>query len=485
MNDNQFRDVIILDVGPVYTHVRFGDSVPGYYAKQVLKLLHTTLRARPEGYRFMPAYKSRRWNGYISLLERNKFPSGLLNTVTNVLGEHADDLWCDLDIRFPGYPVLPKPSASMLSGVQLRSYQLHAIQRLIKNHNGVAHMATNAGKTFVIAAMCKLLGGRSIVITHKKELLHQLSDVIREATAMSVGLVGDGHRDLDKEITVATVQTMHSMLGILEFEEFKRGQDGLFIDECHHTSARTMYELVMSIPAMWRFGFSGTPLKHSKLADLQLVGATGEVVVRVSNEQLIEKGHSAKPAIKLHRLNGDNELHHAMGWLEAYKELIVNNQIRNEIIITQALKAVKSDKVVLVLVDQIAHQEILASMLKDMRFYKYDAVNGNHSTAHRSEVLEGMRQRKKRLVIATGIFEEGVDVPALDMVILAAGGKSHVRLLQRIGRGLRRKEKDNVVEIIDFDDRINKHLAKHSDVRQKIYDQEGFTVEPIHLPYSP
>jgi superfamily II DNA or RNA helicase len=82
--------------------------------------------------------------------------------------------------------------------------------------------------------------------------------------------------------------------------------------------------------------------------------------------------------------------------------------------------------------------------------------------------------------IASPIFDEGIDVPRVDTVILACGGKSYVKLLQRIGRGMRKKDDGkNELIIIDFIDDTNKYLLKHSDRRIKTYVSEGFDAKVV------
>ena len=95
------------------------------------------------------------------------------------------------------------------------------------------------------------------------------------------------------------------------------------------------------------------------------------------------------------------------------------------------------------------------------------------------EILERMKS-EPGVYIATPIFDEGIDVPAIDVVVLAGAGKSHIKLLQRIGRGLRKKEgEDNTLVIHDFIDDTNKYLFKHSKARVAVYKDEKFDKELI------
>jgi len=241
--------------------------------------------------------------------------------------------------------------------------------------------------------------------------------------------------------------------------------NGVVVHNCHHVSSDQMLDVLCKVPGPHRFGFSGTPLKHAKLADMKLIGATGPVVVDVTNADLIDGGYSAVPRVMLHIIESDN------GWGDdyhtAYSGMISNVQ-RNAIIARVASE--HKDGLVLVLVTRIEHGELLRTMIPGSVF-----VHGSCTMEYRQGVLKTMRQEDAMgTVIATQIFDEGVDIPGVDVVVLAGGSKSHVKLLQRIGRGLRRKSGKNEVIIHDFIDDINKHLLSHSESRVRIYGEEGF-----------
>jgi len=129
---------------------------------------------------------------------------------------------------------------------------------------------------------------------------------------------------------------------------------------------------------------------------------------------------------------------------------------------------------VLVLVTRLDHGEVLSGMIDGSIF-----IHGSDTTDVRMSALNNMRLGDGGVYIASPIFDEGVDVPALDCVILAGGGKSHIKLLQRLGRGMRKKEGENVLHVYDFIDNTNQYLYNHSLARMQTYEQEGFDVERL------
>ena len=459
-------DYVKLRIGEVYSKVVDGPA-------KALTILAETCRAHPNNYFFMPKYRDGTWDGYISLLKGFKtFPTGLLKIVAEAFakeGWHYQSKDISFNIRRVHDP-MPFPPDDLLNNVILRDYQVDAIEKLLHTERGIAKMATNAGKTVVFAALIKLLGNRNaLVVVQSKDLLYQTSKRLSEYLGRSVGLIGDSQRDED-DICVATIQTLAS-LKKHKISIPKRFAENriLILDECHHSSASQTFDILMRIPGWYRYGFSGTPLDRGKLNDLKLIACTGSLQVEVSNAELIEEEWSAKPLIFLH------ELPSYIGfWGESYQEaytaLIVTNAERHLLIMKIAEQEIDRGSV-LIIVTRIEQGEALQKMIPDSIF-----VNGNSPVQERQDVLKRLGRGDRLCCIATQIFDEGVDVPALDTLILAGGGKSQLKLLQRVGRGLRKKEGRNIVHIHDFLDGSNKYLLAHTEERVAVYKQEGFDV---------
>ena len=427
-----------------------------------LPIIRQVCRARPTGYQYMARYRQGQWDGYVSLMNSFKFPTGLLTPVIIALekaGYH-------INVVKKPFPIIPSPVVpDMLSGLTLRDYQIEAINTLIAHGRGIAKMATNSGKTEVMAGVIKSLGfPKTLVLLHRKELLHQTIRRFYKRLGIQCGGIGDGlYRP--GHITVAMIQTLSSH-GLADFQDNVL----LMIDECHHASGNQMLDVLNRVPGPFRFGFSGTPLKMDVLADMKLIGATGDVIYEVTNSQLIDKGFSATPLVNLIVIESDDGDVWDMRYQDAYSSQIIENKTRNKKIIDIARSCTGS---MLILVSQIRHGIELRESIPGSVF-----VNGSDDTKFRGVVLDDMKD-KSGIYIASPIFDEGIDVPGVDTVIIACGGKSRVKLLQRIGRGLRQKSGRNILEIYDFIDDTNKYLLKHSDARINTYVDEGFATKVI------
>lgn len=459
-------------------------------------------RARPDGYHWMPRYKSRQWDGYISLLKSgNLFPTGLLRSIANALEEAG--IKClystsyrnnDRPIKVMRWPDIDVVRNCLADGTVLRDYQLDAVLELLDHDRGIAKMATNAGKTVVFAALIKMLDTiPTTVIVQSLDLLYQTSKRLAQMIGCTVGIIGDGKhsKGIVRVATIQTLNSMHKRIGKAAFKRSFYDNDILIVDECHHVGHNKAFDVLLSMPGWYRFGFSGTPLDRDKLSDLKLIACTGPVQVTVTNKQLIIDGWSAVPLVYVHEYKElltyhdgtavEDDDYDGLIYATAYKEHISLNPHRNATVVDIASGAQRSDKSVLIIVRFIDHgRRLTASLVKDGVLARF--VCGGSPIAERQQALNILASGQSEVIVATNIFDEGVDVPALDVVILACGGKSHIKLLQRMGRGLRAKKgKDNIVEIHDFADVDNKYLERHYDGRIKVYEQEGFEVNHVAL----
>lgn len=155
-----------------------------------------------------------------------------------------------------------------------------------------------------------------------------------------------------------------------------------------------------------------------------------------------------------------------------YKQAIVENEARNAQIVLMANKFYKSGRKILILVKQIAHGKLLEKLIPDSIF-----LHGSTGKKKRQKHLDLMREGKPQITIASVIFDEGIDCKPLNTLILAGGGKSPTRALQRIGRILRPYEGKIDAIAVDFMDNC-KYMQSHSSKRASIYaTEEEFDIE--------
>lgn len=445
-------------VGDVYA------GLPEYKRDvRALGIVRDVCRARPKGYEHTFKYKRGFWDGYVSLMHNiYQFPSGLTYMVRDALVSAG----YTIEVRAKRKLEYTKIQPDSLSGVTLRDYQVEAVHALLDRGRGVAQMATNSGKTEVMAGIIKALNvPPTVVLTMSREILYQTAERFRNRLGIECGLIGDGLLSR-KQVTIAMVQSLQSIVDHLGFDQNVL----LMVDECHHVSSATMMDVMAHIPGRCRFGFSGTPLKGDLLSDLKLIGYTGPVAYEVSNEYMIQQGFSAPTTINFVIVESKSDEEYDMRYRDAYDALIVNNKIRNDRIVDIAKKAKGTT---LILVQRLDHGRSLQKRIKGSKF-----MHGAIPTDMRRAAITGMKKRGG-VYIATPIFDEGVDIPSINTLILACGGESKVKLLQRVGRGLRLKDGGGTLQVYDFIDDTNKYLLDHAAKRMDTYEREGFTTNVI------
>jgi superfamily II DNA or RNA helicase len=302
---------------------------------------------------------------------------------------------------------------------------------------------------------------------------------------LEVGIIGDGKCEV-KDVNIATIwsaaSAFNKKINILDADLTYDKKDvtnkakvqkaikeaKLFIlDECQYAAANTVQFIHRaSINAKHRFLFSASPWRDS--GDEILIEAVGgNRIYDLPASKLIEEGYLVRPEI--HFLDVPVMRKVGKTYQEVYSNYIVNNDKRNDLIISSAKKLISSGKKVLILVVRVGHGNILLKKMKGK--YRVDFLDGQNTSKQRLETIEKMKSGEIDVLIASKIFDQGVDIPQLDALILAGSGKSSGRALQRIGRVIRKNEGKVRAIVVDFYDNA-KYLRDHSEVRKKVYETE-------------
>ena len=435
-----------------------------------------------ENYFWYSKYRAGRWDGKYCFYSRytNSFPPGLLD----VMPPRLQERFVIVDARRrPKIPAVQKPIK--LEGIKLRDYQIEAITEALKEERCVVQSPTNSGKTEIAAAIIKGLNVKTLFLTHLENLLCQTRERLTKRLDSSVGIIS-ANEWKPKQYTVAMIPTLYMRLKSKSksAQNFLLNEvECLFLDEVHHLSSTSWLYIAKRCNAYWRYGLSATPVARDAISNLKLIGQTGKVIGAVTNVDLIERGISAKPLIKMvtNRTIGADLGKKA--WFTAYRLGIEVNQNRNALMAKLIEKAVGEKKSVLVLINTIRHQNALyLECVERIPPRQIAILNGGTPIEDRMQAIKDMKRGKRTVILATPIFDEGMDMPEIRVLVLAGGGKSQIKLLQRLGRGMRKKtEGENVVEVIDFWDVGNRYLVQHSKKRVEVYKSQGFEVQNVEI----
>lgn len=476
---------MVIHITPVYTYVK-------EMTREERRLLTKLLAVRMKGYEYTHAYKAGHWDGYHHFfhVESRSFLTGFLGLISSFFQKNK--LSIVVQNRPPATPleaqwedIITIPSRT---GLRLRPYQQDAIrcmlQRTLLLHHkkypfsrGIIKIPTGGGKTGLAAKFIQAAGGlRTLYLVERRHNLYQTQRQFCDWINIACGIIGDGIFD-PQQITIATIQSLRSRLASLQ--SFFDSIEILMIDEAHRDADNDYHKIAVRCHNAWiRYGITATPLMRDDIGDCYLVGDTGDIVVDVPREHLEAQGYLAKACV-LYRKIEEPKLQ-KLSFAQAYKYGIIHNDYRNARIVKDIHIFHKYGFIILVLVTQINHGKLLCEMLNESGIQSY-FLSGRDPVHYRQELLEAIG-RHYRVLIASRIFDESIDQPLLNCLIMAGGGKARSRTIQRVGRILRPKNDGrNVVYVMDYVDCINRYLFAHAKMRLETYMQEGFALKCVGL----
>lgn len=269
-----------------------------------------------------------------------------------------------------------------------------------------------------------------------------------------------------------------------EAQEFLDSIAVMIVDEAHHTSSDTWYKTLLSCHnAQYRMALTGSIDKSNPVLWQRMQALFGGVTAQITNDEMIRRGISAKPTITVFPILSPEGIQET-DYMEAYQSGIVENEYRNLLIAKLTEKCYTRGEGVLVSISRIEQGETISKYLDKLNV-PHEFIHGSSEKEVREQKIQEMRDETLKVLVSSTILDEGVDISGIDALVLGAGGKSLRQTLQRVGRGLRKKNgRENKLAVYDFMDYSNKHLKSHSEERIKIYNEEGFEVKEIPLPKS-
>src|SRR6185437_835799 len=451
-------------------------QIVGTLDPRVITALRSKLSAEMVG-----AFYARQRNPYAGVRyfftpKTQVFPTGMIHYVRDVLDKFEVE-WEIVDYR----PEVKLGQPLQLHDVTLRDYQQEAVDLAIKKERGILRAGTGAGKSSMLSAIIARLNVKTLILIHKQDIFYQLISTFERILKVPIGKIGDGECQFEN-ITVAMIQTVAHVFDpkvkvlakdnkILAektdaIKQFLGDIECVLIDEAHHVAADTFWDVMQNIPkARYRIGVTATAFREDNM-DLMLEGALAKKFIDISSSDLIDKKFLVPPDIFLFPVAHDRRKKEDT-YGQVYNEEIVNNMERNSLICNLALKAKHAGKAVLIAVTQIEHGEMLEHMLQTVDPTAI-FVNGQSKSEVRKQILKELGSGVTRIVIATNIYSEGVDMPALAVLINAAGGASGILSLQLLGRVLRSAPGKTKAWVVDLQDN-GKFLNNHSKDRVNIY----------------
>ena len=437
--------------------------------------------------RHVPAYKLGRWDGCVGFFTMggNTFVNALSHIIP-ILQESKYDFEVEdnrnkWDLKFNEITedhfadrVWPEKHPAAGKPVILRDYQVDIVNKFITNTQSIQEIATGAGKTLMTAALSNLIEpyGRSIVIVPNKDLVTQTeADYIN--LGLDVGVYFGDRKDFGKTHTICTWQSLNIMEKRFRdgeqdwgLDEFAEDVVCVMVDEVHQAKADVLKKLLTgpfrNVPIRW--GLTGTIPKadHERLS---LEVSLGEVVHQLAASELQDQGVLAQCDVNILQLQD------SVNYGNYQSELTYLTTDKNRLdYLSDVIANMAETGNTLVLVDRIKAGEGLVERLGDDVVF----ISGSMKSKDRKDEYDEVSGATNKIIIATyGVAAVGINIPRIFNLALLEPGKSFVRVIQSSGRGIRKAQDKDSVQIWDITSSA-KFSKRHLTERKKFYKEANY-----------
>jgi superfamily II DNA or RNA helicase len=393
---------------------------------------------------------------------KDSFLTGALPRVKQVLRRHG------IRFRLRDHRALRRSERDWSIGShQLRDYQQEVVDLAERRMAGIIDIGTGGGKTLLAAGLIARLGVPTLFLVTTRTLLAQAVDQLRSFLSVEPGVIGEGTFRPER-LSVALVQSLRPGIDLRPWQN-----GALIFDEGHHATAPSFLDVIRRVRPAWLYCLSAVPFRRSKGDQAVLEALFGHRLTggRYSARFLVDNGYACPAQIQIEpcRIAGDMT---EMPFQQVYREGIVRNAERNLRASQLAMREMDRGRSVLILVEQVEHGRRLQALLQGRSAFVCSAT----PRARLEKATEDFRQRRLPALIATaGLFQEGVSIDCIEALIQAGGLKSRAKVLQSVGRGMRRAAGKRFFLYIDFfDDDSAGVLRAHSHDRFAALKEAGF-----------
>jgi superfamily II DNA or RNA helicase len=446
--------------------------------------------------RFRPSFKLGRWDGTISFfglggttymsmlpqvleyLESKNFYINLEDHRRSSqleFKEIAEDFWGD--------QTWPEGHRYAGEKIRLRDDQVEVINKFLANPQCIQEIATGFGKTITTATLAKICEkyGRTVTIVPNKSLVEQTLEDF-ENVQLDVGVYYGDKKDLNKTHTICTWQSLNILdknskefdgdAAALRLAELLDGVSTVMVDEVHMAKADVLKSLLTKnlANAPIRWGLTGTVPKAEH--EFQSIRASlGEVINRVSAHELQEKGVLSNCNVKIIQTAEWKEF----GSYAEELKFLVTDSTRLDFL-CKVIQDISDTGNTLVLVNRIESGKSMIEKMPDAVF-----VSGEVKTKDRKAEYDEVKTVDNKIIVATyGVAAVGINIPRIFNLVLLEPGKSFVRVIQSIGRGIRKADDKDFVQIWDLT-ASTKYAKRHLTERKRFYKeaQYPFNIEKV------
>ena len=466
---------------------------------EVRKAIHRDLKYENPAAKYMPAAKLYKWDGAITFF--NMGGTGYVNHLDRVLTildkkgvtvSSVDDRRVHHEIEFNpindsywGDTCWPERHSLAGQPIRLRDYQVDAVNNFLTKPQGVQQLPTGSGKTIILATLSKICEthGRTIVIVPNRSLVTQTLEDYTNC-GLNVGVFYGGERQTDRTHTICTWQSLESAnkayknaadVTTTDLYKLTQGVTTIICDETHTVKANVLRKLLSNtfknVPIRW--GLTGTIPKVDYEYET-LVATLGPVITRIKPKTLQDAGFLSNCFIHVKQLIDNPEFR---TYQEELRYLVTEPS--RVAYISNMINDIRVSGNTLVLVDRILAGQQIADSIENAVF-----VSGSMDTDDRKHHYDSIDDSNNQVIVATyQVAAVGINLVNIHHVVLIEPGKSFVRVIQSIGRGLRRSSSKDFVDIWDITSSC-KFSKRHLTARKKFYNESEYAFKVERIKWS-
>ena len=441
------------------------------------------------GAKFMPQFKNRMWDGKIRLFSpaTGQIYVGLLSYIKNYCSRNGikyileDGVEDERNIErevVSGFVKSLKPKSKGKS-LRVRDYQIDAVHHAVSRHRALLLSPTASGKSLIIYALVryyKMMGLRTLILVPTTSLVEQMYTDFEDygwSSGTYCQKIYQGHdRKVTKDVVISTWQSLYKMPKKY-FEDF-----GCVIgDEAHMFKSKSLTGIMTKLhQCRYRFGLTGT-LDGTLTHRLVLEGLFGTAETIVTTKELIDKKTLADLTVKCILLKHKN-IREKMTYAEEL-EYLATNEKRNNFIVNLLQHLDGNTLCLFQLVEKHGkplYEQVEETITDRKTFFVY----GGTDTSEREEIRGVVENEKKSVILASyGTFSTGINIRNINNIVFSSPSKSRIRVLQSLGRGLRKTDNKVSVLIYDIADDISHNNKRnftlnHFSERISLYNEQQF-----------
>ncbi|AUS02014.1 helicase [Vibrio phage 3.058.O._10N.286.46.B8] len=511
-------DVIFRKVDNVYGQVECEDY-------DFIIMLRDYFSFFAEGYQFHPSYKNRMWDGKIRLLNAadGKIYLGLWESLKDFCERH--NKVCHVDPRISTKPLPKERFTSFVKSLNVHTdgeaitpydYQQDAAHYALEYQKSLLLSPTSSGKSLIQYMLLRMYlmilpeDEQILIIVPKSGLVKQMIGDFKDYSSANgwdvdkfIYTINGTCKETKKRITITTYQSLTNPKTKPPREWFNRF-GAVMVDEVHTATAKSvMYILESCASANWKVGLTGT-LDGSKTNEMTLRGLFGPVKNVITTKELMDRGTVAQLTVKVGLLKHPEKYCKLLRSADrgdkdpktgkpkkrkaTYAEEIkyITESVERNRFVMRFTAGLKGNTILMI--NMIEHGEILYKWMKealpDRKIYLYTGATGINE---RETIRQLMEKQDGAIIIGSlGVLSTGISIKRLHNLVFAHPSKSRIKVLQTVGRLLRKSKFGNEVTMFDLVDSMeigsySNYTLEHGRIRTKYYHDQLFETEMVSI----